>query len=136
DAPEGQGIPAQVFGVVTIVDQSPHLQGDQVGPGQPHPNQHQGPRKYPQQRGWAQQQSGQCQQGQHQICQSAPQVVQAVGGIFLGGGRHQALSPGTGDVVGAQLPSAVQLYQQHSADAKGQHPVAGEQAAHQMSPLV
>ena len=63
-------------------------------------------------------------------------MVQAVGGMLLGGGRHQALPPGARNVVGAQAPVSVQLYQEKPADAEGQHPVAGEQAAHQVSPLV
>ena len=56
--------------------------------------------------------------------------------MLLGGGRHQALPPGAGNVVGAHRPAAVQLHQQHPVDAEGQGPVAGEQAAHQVPALV
>ena len=133
---EGQGVFSQISGVVPVVGHAAHFHGDQVGSGDPPPNQNQGPRKHPQQRGAGAEKNRQGQGGQQQIGQPAPQMVQAVRGALLGGRGHEALPPGAGNVVGAQLPAAVQLHQQHPPDAEGQRPVAGEQAAHQVPPLM
>ena len=133
---QGRRVLPQILGVIAVVAHPARLHGHQAGHGQPDPQQDQGSEKHLGRRGLRLEKERQGQGGQQQVGQPPAPVVQPVGHRRSLRRGHETLSPGAGDVIAAQPPPALHPGRHDPADPIEHQPVAGEQTAHQMAPLV